>query len=59
VSIFIRNIFGKRDRLLANVGREMQIKDKKVILTGAASGAGLAFSRELLRNGTLVCNLIK
>lgn len=37
---------------------EMQIKDKRVIMTGAASGAGLAFSRELLRNGALVCNLI-
>ncbi|KAL2718742.1 15-hydroxyprostaglandin dehydrogenase NAD(+)-like [Vespula squamosa] len=29
----------------------MQIKDKRAIVTGAASKLGLAFSRELLRNG--------
>ncbi|XP_012231518.1 uncharacterized protein [Linepithema humile] len=29
----------------------MQIKEKRVIVTGAASDLGLAFSRELLRNG--------
>jgi len=34
----------------------MQIKDKRVVVTGAASNVGLAFSRELLRNGALVCN---
>ena len=32
----------------------MQIKDKRAIVTGAASGLGLAFSRELLRNGVAV-----
>ncbi|XP_012284689.1 15-hydroxyprostaglandin dehydrogenase [NAD(+)] [Orussus abietinus] len=31
----------------------MQIKDKRAIITGAASGLGLAFSRELLRNGAM------
>ncbi|KAL0107569.1 hypothetical protein PUN28_014704 [Cardiocondyla obscurior] len=36
----------------------MQIKDKRVIVTGAASGAGLAFSRELLRNGALMIIMI-
>lgn len=36
----------------------MQIKDKRVIVTGAASDLGLAFSRELLRNGASVCYLI-
>ncbi|XP_043288463.1 uncharacterized protein [Venturia canescens] len=29
----------------------MQIKDKRAIVTGAASNLGIAFSRELLRNG--------
>lgn len=33
---------------------KMQIKDKRVIVTGAASDLGLTFSRELLRNGALV-----
>lgn len=37
---------------------KMQIKDKKAIVTGAASGLGLAFSRELLRNGTAVIIII-
>lgn len=32
----------------------MQIKDKKTIVIGAASSLGLAFSRELLRNGAAV-----
>lgn len=32
----------------------MQIKDKRAIVTGAASRLGLAFSRELLRNGAIV-----
>ena len=32
----------------------MQIKDKKAIVTGAASSLGIAFSRELLRNGAAV-----
>lgn len=32
----------------------MQIKDKKAIVTGGASSLGLAFSRELLRNGAAV-----
>lgn len=32
----------------------MQIKDKRVIVTGAASDLGLTFSRELLRNGASV-----
>jgi NAD(P)-dependent dehydrogenase (short-subunit alcohol dehydrogenase family) len=36
----------------------MQIKDKRVIVTGAASGLGLAFSKELLRNGASVCPLL-
>ncbi|KAL6267507.1 hypothetical protein P5V15_000581 [Pogonomyrmex californicus] len=36
----------------------MQIKDKRVIVTGAASGLGLAFSRELLRNGALMIVMI-
>ncbi|TGZ49122.1 15-hydroxyprostaglandin dehydrogenase [NAD(+)]-like [Temnothorax longispinosus] len=36
----------------------MQIKDKRVIVTGAASGVGLAFSRELLRNGALMIVMI-
>ncbi|XP_066583832.1 uncharacterized protein [Prorops nasuta] len=29
----------------------MQIKDKRAIVTGAANGLGLAFTKELLRNG--------
>ncbi|XP_012059307.1 PREDICTED: peroxisomal hydratase-dehydrogenase-epimerase-like [Atta cephalotes] len=36
----------------------MQIKDKRVIVTGAASDVGLAFSRELLRNGALMIVMI-
>ncbi|KAG5327893.1 PGDH dehydrogenase, partial [Pseudoatta argentina] len=36
----------------------MQIKDKRVIVTGAASNVGLAFSRELLRNGALMIVMI-
>lgn len=32
----------------------MQIKDKRVIVTGAANDLGLTFSRELLRNGASV-----
>lgn len=36
----------------------MQIKDKRVVVTGAASDVGLAFSKELLRNGALVSSLI-
>ncbi|XP_050466647.1 uncharacterized protein LOC126859410 [Cataglyphis hispanica] len=36
----------------------MQIKDKRVIVTGAANDLGLAFSRELLRNGALIIALI-
>lgn len=36
----------------------MQIKDKRVIVTGAASGLGLAFSRELLRNGASMIIMI-
>lgn len=34
----------------------MQIKDKRVIMTGVASGLGLTISRELLRNGASVSN---
>jgi len=46
-------------RLIAGkIGGEMQIKDKRVVVTGAASDVGLAFSRELLRNGALVCIII-
>ncbi|XP_011882863.1 PREDICTED: peroxisomal hydratase-dehydrogenase-epimerase-like [Vollenhovia emeryi] len=36
----------------------MQIKDKRVVMTGAASDAGLAFSRELLRNGASMIVMI-
>ncbi|XP_033219508.1 15-hydroxyprostaglandin dehydrogenase [NAD(+)]-like [Belonocnema kinseyi] len=36
----------------------MQIKDKKAIVTGAASGLGLAFSKELLRNGAATIILV-
>ncbi|XP_011685622.1 PREDICTED: 15-hydroxyprostaglandin dehydrogenase [NAD(+)]-like [Wasmannia auropunctata] len=36
----------------------MQIKDKRVIIIGAASNVGLAFSRELLRNGALMIAMI-
>lgn len=36
----------------------MQIKDKRVIVTGAASDLGLTFSRELLRNGASIIVLI-
>ncbi|KAH0946947.1 hypothetical protein HN011_001227 [Eciton burchellii] len=36
----------------------MQIKDKRVIVTGAASGLGLAFSKELLRNGASMIVMI-
>ncbi|XP_011068567.1 PREDICTED: peroxisomal hydratase-dehydrogenase-epimerase-like [Acromyrmex echinatior] len=36
----------------------MQIKDKRVIVTGAASDVGLAFSKELLRNGALMIVMI-
>ena len=32
----------------------MQIKDKRVIVTGAAGGLGMNISRELLRNGASV-----
>lgn len=32
----------------------MQIKDKRAIVTGAASGLGLTICRELLRNGVSV-----
>lgn len=32
----------------------MQIKDKRVIVTGAAGGLGMTISRELLRNGASV-----
>lgn len=37
----------------------MQIKDKRVIVTGAAGGLGMTISRELLRNGASVstCHL--
>lgn len=31
--------------------KTMQIKDKKALVTGAASALGLVFTRELLRNG--------
>ena len=36
----------------------MQIKDKRAIVTGAASGLGLTISRELLRNGVSVVAMI-
>ncbi|KYQ54299.1 15-hydroxyprostaglandin dehydrogenase [NAD+] [Trachymyrmex zeteki] len=36
----------------------MQIKDKRVIVTGAASDVGLAFSKELLRNGASMIVMI-
>ncbi|XP_029175316.1 peroxisomal hydratase-dehydrogenase-epimerase-like [Nylanderia fulva] len=36
----------------------MQIKDKRVIMTGAATDLGLTFSRELLRNGASIIVLI-
>lgn len=36
----------------------MQIKDKRVVVTGAASGVALAFCRELLRNGALMVVMI-
>ncbi|KMQ96442.1 15-hydroxyprostaglandin dehydrogenase [Lasius niger] len=36
----------------------MQIKDKRVIVTGAANDLGLTFSRELLRNGASIIVLI-
>lgn len=36
----------------------MQIKEKRVIVIGAASGLGLAFSKELLRNGALMIVMI-
>lgn len=45
----------KRLITLRNLPREeMQIKDKRVIVTGAASDLGFAFCRELLRNGASV-----
>lgn len=36
----------------------MQIKDKRVIVTGAASDLGFAFCRELLRNGASIIVMI-
>lgn len=36
----------------------MQIKDKRAIVTGAASNLGIAFCRELLRNGTATVVMI-
>lgn len=36
----------------------MQIKDKRVIITGVASGLGLTISRELLRNGASIIAMI-
>ena len=36
----------------------MQIKDKRAIVTGAASGLGLTISRELLRNGASTIAMI-
>lgn len=36
----------------------MQIKDKRVIVTGAANDLGLTFSKELLRNGSSIIILI-
>lgn len=48
----------RKRSIVDKISAEMQIKDKRVIMTGAASGIGLTFSRELLRNGALVCNLI-
>ncbi|XP_033194339.2 uncharacterized protein LOC117158996 [Bombus vancouverensis nearcticus] len=36
----------------------MQIKDKRVIVTGAAGGLGMTISRELLRNGASVIAMI-
>ncbi|XP_043260420.1 15-hydroxyprostaglandin dehydrogenase [NAD(+)]-like [Colletes gigas] len=36
----------------------MQIKDKRAIVTGAASGLGLTISRELLRNGVAMVAMI-
>lgn len=36
----------------------MQIKDKRIIVSGAASRLGLAFSRELLRNGASMIIMI-
>jgi NAD(P)-dependent dehydrogenase (short-subunit alcohol dehydrogenase family) len=32
----------------------MQIKDKRAIIVGASNGLGMAFSKELLRNGVAV-----
>ncbi|XP_076547062.1 uncharacterized protein LOC117607060 [Osmia lignaria lignaria] len=37
---------------------KMQIKDKRAIVTGAASGLGLTISRELLRNGASTIAMI-
>lgn len=36
----------------------MQIKDKRAVVTGAARGLGLVFSRELLRNGAAVVVMV-
>lgn len=36
----------------------MQIKDKRVIVTGAAGGLGMTISRELLRNGASVSTFV-
>ncbi|XP_026299150.1 uncharacterized protein LOC724838 [Apis mellifera] len=38
--------------------KKMQIKDKRVIITGVASGLGLTISRELLRNGASIIAMI-
>ncbi|XP_043523382.1 uncharacterized protein LOC122535699 [Frieseomelitta varia] len=38
--------------------RSMQIKDKRVIVTGAAGGLGMNISRELLRNGASIIAMI-
>ncbi|OXU17447.1 hypothetical protein TSAR_016929 [Trichomalopsis sarcophagae] len=46
--------FGKSARLLFELrfqGKKMQIKDKKAMVIGACDGLGMAFSKELLRNG--------
>lgn len=38
--------------------KKMQIKDKRVIMTGVTSGLGLTISRELLRNGASIIAMI-
>lgn len=44
----------RKNPVVGKIEGKMQIKDKRVIVTGAANDVGLTFSRELLRNGALV-----